>query len=128
MKSSKQNPTRKVAGAALVMTLVMSGVALLVLTGAMTWSTTNTKLNDRSNRYGRGVVASEAAIEKALARMNKDFFDGGGWAVAQNLNIYRGVVPTSTDSAYWADWEFNNASGQAGQTYVQQGMLTNYTV
>ena len=110
------------------MTLVMSGIALLLLTGAMTWSATNTKLNDRSNRYGRGVAAGEAAIEKALTRMNKDFFDGGGWAVAQNMNIYRGLVPTSADSAYWANWEFNNASGQTGQTYVQNGILTNYMV
>ena len=128
MKSSKQNRVQRTAGSALVLTLVMSGVALLLLTAAMNWSTTNTKLNDRSNRYGRGVAAGEAAIEKAFARMNKDFFDGGGWAVANNLNTYRTVVPTSADSAYWADWEFNNANGQAGQTYVQQGMLTNYTV
>src|SRR4051794_36075919 len=113
MKTSKQNRIRQLAGGALLMTLIMSGIALLVLTGAMTWSTTNTKLNDRSNRYGRGVAAGEAAIEKALARMNKDFFDGGGWAVSQNLNTYRATVPTSTDSTYWANWEFSNASGLA---------------
>jgi hypothetical protein len=128
MKTSKQNRIRRLAGGALLMTLVMSGIALLVLTGAMSWSTTNSKLNDRSNRYGRGVPAGEAAIEKALARMNKDFLDGGGWAVSQNLNTYRATVPTSADSAYWANWEFSNASGLAGQTYVQQGMLTNYMV
>src|SRR5262245_49288297 len=128
MKSCKQNRTRQLAGGALLMTLVMSGIALLVLTGAMTWSTTNTKLNDRSNLYGRGVAAGEAAVEKALAQMNKDFFDGGAWAVANNLNTYRSIVPTSADSAYWATWEFNNASGQTAQTYVHQGMLTNYTV
>src|SRR5262245_34126527 len=128
MKPFKLNRIRQTAGGALLMTLVMSGIALLVLTGAMTWSTTNTKLNDRSNSYGRDVAAGEAAVEKALTRMNKDFFDGGGWAVAQNMNTYRGIVPTSADSAFWATWEFNNASGQTGQTYVQNGMLTNYMV
>jgi hypothetical protein len=128
MKTFKQNRIRRLAGGALLMTLIMSGIALLLLTSAMTWSTTNTKLNDRSNRYGRGVPGGEAAIEKALALMNKDFMDGGAWAVSQNLNTYRTTVPTSADSAYWANWEFSNASGVAGQTYVQQGMLTNYQV
>lgn len=110
------------------MTLVMSGIALLLLTGAITWSATNTRLTDRSNRYAGAVVAGESAIEKILTRMNKDFLDGGEALVLNNLNSYRSTVPTSADSAYWTDWEFNNASGQAGHTYVQQGMASNYVV
>src|SRR5436190_24351052 len=104
MKSSKQNRIRP-AGSALLITLVMSGIALLVLTGAMTWSATNTKLTERSNRYAAGVAAGESAIEKVLTQMNKDFFEGGEATVVGNLNLYRSTVPTSADSAYWANWE-----------------------
>src|SRR3974390_104887 len=118
MKSCKQNRTGQPVGSALLMTLVMSGIALLLLTGAMTWSATNTRLTDRSNRYATAVAAGESAIEKVLTQMNQDFLDGGEAMVVGNLNLYRSTVPTSTDSVYWAGWEFNNASGQTGQTYI----------
>jgi hypothetical protein len=128
MKSSKQNRIRKPAGSALLMTLVMSGIALLLLTGAMTWSATHTRLTDRSNRYATAVAAGESAIEKVLTQMNQDFLDGGEALVVNNLNLYRSTVPTSTDSVYWAGWEFNNASGQTGQTYIGRGIASNYVV
>ena len=98
MKSSKQNRIRKPAGSALLMTLLMSGIALVLLTGAMTWSATNARLTDRSNRYATAVAAGESAIEKVLTRMNQDFLDGGEAMVVNNLNLYRSTVPTSSDS------------------------------
>src|SRR5882762_916097 len=124
MKSCKQNRVQRPAGSALVLTLVMSGVALLVLTGAMTWSATNTKLTDRSNRYSRGVAAGESAIEKILTQMNKDFFEGGEGTVWNHMTLHRSTVPSSADSAYWANWEISHASGHPGQTYVQRGMAS----
>src|SRR6516225_5280834 len=114
MKSSKQNRIRKTAGSALLMTLVMTGIALILLAGAMGWSSTHARLTDRSNRYATAVAAGESAIEKILTQMNQDFLDGGEALVVNNLDLYRATVPTSADSAYWASWEFNNASGQVG--------------
>jgi len=128
MKASQLNRIRRLAGSALLMTLVMSGIALLVLTGAMNWSATNTRLTDRSNRYSTAVAAGESAIEKILTQMYKDFLEGGEAMVVNNLNLYRSTYPTSSDSTYWTGWEFNNASGQAGQTYVERGMASNYVV
>ena len=128
MKSSKPNRIRKPAGSALLMTLLMSGIALLLLTGAMTWSATNTRLTDRSNRYATAVAAGESAIEKVLTQMNQDFLDGGEPLVVNNLSLYRSTSPTAADSAYWAGWEFNNASGQIGQTYIGRGIASNYVV
>src|SRR5215469_4926007 len=103
MKLSKQNRIRQPAGSALLMTLVMCGIALVVLTGAMTWCATNTKLTDRSNRYASAVAAGESAIEKILTQMNQDFLDGGEAMVVGNLSLYSSTVPTSADSAYWAN-------------------------
>src|SRR5580765_8709421 len=128
MKSPKLNRTRKPAGSALLMTLVMAGIALLLLTGAMTWSATHARLTDRSNRYATAVAAGESAIEKILTRMNQDFLDGGEALVMNNLDQYRGTVPNSADAAYWANWQFNNASGQVGQTLIQRGLASNYVV
>ena len=128
MKSSKQNGMRKRAGSALLMTLVMSGIALLLLAGAMAWSATNTRLNDRANRYATAVAAGESAIEKILTQMNLDFLDGGESLVVNNLSRYRSTCPTATDSGYWADWQFNNASGQIGETFIGRGIASNYVV
>jgi hypothetical protein len=128
MKSCKHNRIQKPAGSALLMTLVMTGIALLLLTGAMTWSATHARLTDRSNRYATAVAAGESAIEKVLTRMNQDFLDGGEALVVNNLDLYRATVPTSADAAYWANWEFNNASGQSGQTLIQRGLASNYVV
>jgi hypothetical protein len=99
-----------------------------VLAGAMTWSVTNNRMTERSNRYSRAVAAGESAIEKILTRVNQDFLDGGETLVVNNLNSYRSTYPTSTDSAYWANLEFNNARGQVGQTYVIGGMASNHVV
>lgn len=110
------------------MTLVMSGIALLLLTGAMTWSATHTRLTDRSNRYATAVAAGESAIEKILTQMNQDFLDGGEALVVNNLNLYRSACPTAADSPYWSGWEFNNAIGQVGQTFIQRGIASNYVV
>jgi hypothetical protein len=128
MKSSEQNRIRQPDGSALLMTLVMTGIALLLLAGAMNWSATNTRLTDRSNRRATAVAAGESAIEKVLTQMNQDFLAGGEPLVVNNLNLYRSTIPTSTDSGYWANWEFNNANGQTGQTYVQPGIASNYVV
>ena len=48
--------------------------------------------------------------------------------VVNNLDLYRSTYPTSADSAYWAGWEFNNAIGQTGQTYIGRGIASNYVV
>ncbi|MGH7971431.1 MAG: hypothetical protein ACREIC_22150, partial [Limisphaerales bacterium] len=128
MKSSKYNRIQKPAGSALLMTLVMTGIALLLLTGAMTWSATHARLTDRSNRYATAVAAGESAIEKVLTQINQDFLAGGEAMVVNNLGLYRSTVPTSADSPYWANWQFNNASGQAGQTFIARGIASNYVV
>jgi len=59
MKPSKLNRIRKTTGSALLMTLLMTGIALLLLTGAMTWSATHARLTDRSNRYATAIAAGE---------------------------------------------------------------------
>ena len=123
---SFQNPVP--AGSALVLTMVMTGVALAIMAGAMAWSASNAKLTDRSNRYTRSVGAAEAATEKVVSLISRDFLLGGEKLVRNNLASYRTAVPTAADSSYWADWEFNDANGGIGQTFVASGTASNYAV
>ncbi len=121
-------PFGSTSGSALVLTMVMTGAALAILAGAMAWSASSAKLNERSNSYTRSVAAAEAATEKVLSLISRDFLLGGDKLVRDNLSTYRQVVPTAADSPYWSGWEFNDASGNSGQTFVEVGSSSNYAV
>jgi hypothetical protein len=114
------------AGSALMLTMIMLGVALTVLAAALSWSATSTRLTYRSIQYTRSEAAAEAATEKVVSQISHDFLYYGEATVINNLNSYRNVVPSSSDSAYWSTWQFNDANGNTGQTYVQRGNSVNY--
>jgi Tfp pilus assembly protein PilX len=116
-------------GSALILVMIMSAIALAILAGMMTWAATSTRLTHRSIQYTRSVAAAEAATEKVESQITRDFLSGGEPLVSQNLDIYRrNTVPSSSDSSYWNTWEFNDASGNTGQTYVQRVPGTSYNV
>jgi hypothetical protein len=116
-------------GSALLLTMIMSAVALAILAGAMSWSASNTRLTHRSIQYNRSVVAAEAATEKVAAQINRDFLYGGESLVLNNLGSYRqNTLPSSSDSPYWSTWEFNDGNGNIGQTYVQRQTAAKYAV
>jgi hypothetical protein len=110
------------------MTLIMTAVALALLAGMMSWSAGNARLAARSNEYTRAVAAAEAAKEKINTRMASDYLNGGEAQVVANLHSYRATIPTGSDSSYWTNWEFNDAQGNIGSTFVQQGAVSNYQV
>jgi hypothetical protein len=116
------------AGNALVMTMIMTAVALIILAGILSWSTGTARLAARSNQFTRAVAAAEAATEKVNSQLASDFLNGGEALVIANLSSYRQIVPTSSDSPYWSDWQFSDAQGNVGNTFVQQGAVSNYTV
>lgn len=109
-----------------MMTLVMTGLALLTAAGVLAYSSSTARLNHRANQYQRAVAAAEASTEKVLARIWQDYLNGGEPLVNGNLGAYRQTTPTTADSPYWTDWEFSDASGNTGRTYVQPGAATNY--
>lgn len=115
-------------GSALLMTMVMTGVAFLTLAGILSWAATNAKLTDRSNQYGRAVSAAEAATEKVVSRISQDFLTGGSALVQANQNTYVNITPSATDSSYWGDWQFSDANGNLGKTYVNVAATTNYVI
>ncbi|MGA9778415.1 MAG: hypothetical protein ACLPRE_07150 [Limisphaerales bacterium] len=116
-------------GSALVITMIMSAVALVLLAGAMSWSATSTRLTYRSIQYNQSVAAAQAATEKVVSQINQDFLYGGEALVINNLNTYRqNTVPSSSDSPYWSTWKFDDGNGNTGQTYVQRAPGTSYIV
>ena len=122
-----QRPNR--TGSALMLTLIMSAIALAILAGVMTWAASSTRMTHRSIQYTRSVAAAEAATEKVVSQITHDFLFGGEQLVTYNLNSYRqNSVPSPSDSTYWSTWQFNDAAGNSGQTYVQRTPGNNYVV
>ncbi len=117
------------AGGALILVMIMSTIALAILASVMAWSTTSARLTHRSIQYTRSVSAAEAATEKVISQISHDFLYGGEQLVAANLNSYRqNTVPTPADSSYWNNWQFDDANGNLGQTYVARTPGTSYVV
>lgn len=107
------------------MTMSLAAVALAILAGAMGWAASSARQSHRGVQYDRSIAAAEAAGEKVIARLSRDFLYGGPGLVAANVPAYRNVVPTATDSAYWSTWEFNDAAGGVNKTYVRLVGSTN---
>jgi hypothetical protein len=109
-----------------MMVLFFGGIGLLALAGALGWVTTNGNLIYRNNQHYRTVAAAEAATEKVLTRMTRDFKDGGEATVYANQTTYAALVPTSAENPIWGNFIFNNAQGGSGQTYIKRTAAETY--
>ena len=118
MKIPLSLKTRRKAGYALLMVLMIAGTSLLVLAGTMERATSATKLNARSNQFVANQNAAEAATEKVVAQMRVDFRNGGDLAVADHTSIYRTSIPSGAEDDFWSNFQFNDASGNIGRNYV----------
>lgn len=112
-------------GYALVMVMVFAAIGLTVMTASMNWTSQTALMNERNNQLSTTLFAAEAATEKVVARVMRDYETSGEGAVDGNLGSYRTDVPTSTESPLWADFQFSNATGTTNQNYVAR--LTSQT-
>jgi hypothetical protein len=127
MKSNTiRNQPGRERGYALMMVLFFGGIGLLALAGALGWVTTNGNLIYRNNQHYRTVAAAEAATEKILTRITRDFKDSGEPMVYANRSTYSALVPTSAENPIWGSFVFNNAQGGSGQTYFERLAAESY--
>ena len=126
MKTTFPQQKPNESGSALALTMIMTGIALAILAAAMSWSANSTQLTHRSIQYTRSVAAAEAGTEKVLSQMTKDYLFGGDNLVQGSVASYRQMVPTSADSSFWSGWEFNDAGGNTGRTFVQSASSSSY--
>jgi hypothetical protein len=133
------------AASSLILVLVVTVGGILLVAGVLSWISTNNKLTQRLNRYEASVAAAGAATEKVVSRMARDFQTYDNSAVSNNLGTYRTLVPSNNDlvssvlspildpitglvispqqkdtgsKTEWSKFEFSDAQGNAGRTYV----------
>ena len=108
------------AGIALIMVLMLVGVSIVILASVMYRTQGVSTLNQRNASYAVSLNAAEAAVEKVYARMAYDFQSYGVAAVNYNLSsgLYKNNIPTVGENPFWSNFQFSDAQGNLGQTYV----------
>lgn len=122
----KARQKKKQRGYALLIVLVFASLSLMTLGGALNWTSTTSNTTDRNNRYFTALAAAEAATEKVLSRVSRDFQSSGESLVYSSLNDYRALTPTSNESDYWSGFEFSNGAGSSG-THIERLSAWGYT-
>ena len=107
------------SGYALLLVMSAAAALLLVLGTTMSRTASVALTNDRNACYLTGLYAAEAAIEKTVARMRNDYANGGPALLTNNLPLYRTLVPAASEDAYWGNFQYSDAQGNANCNYVQ---------
>lgn len=126
MKTTASPSKRCQRGSGLLITIVMTAIVLATLAGALAWSSSTTRLNERSNQFARSVAAAEASTETVVAQIKRDYRNGGAKLVMENRDSYQRLVAASSNASTWAGWEFSDARGNPGRTYVDVSSFTNF--
>jgi hypothetical protein len=108
--------------------MVTTGIALVMVAGILSYSGTNMRLNARATQYQCAVAAAEGATEKVVTQMTRDYLSAGETLVTANLDTYRHSPLVGFDASYWSGWEFKDATGNTGMTYVNAGNANSYVV
>ncbi len=119
MKTTKLKQTGAEGGYALATVLIFGVTGMIILAGVLKWNTQNATMIDRNNEYFKSVAAAEAATEKVLTQMSRDYQTLGAGVVASRMDLYRSRVPTAAESPVWSGYRFNDAMNGANLSYVQ---------
>jgi hypothetical protein len=120
MRIHPRRPKSNPRGYVLLLVLAFATLCFLVLTAALNWCESNTKLNARNNQYFTSASAAEAATEKILANMAYDYQKQGAIIVQSKLATYSTLVPTTNENPAWANYVFSDGEGHAGHTHVER--------
>jgi len=113
----------------LLVTMVFVGLGVLLLMTLMNWTSETSRLTDRNNEYYSTAAAAEAATEKILVHISRDYIAGGGALVNANLAKYSTMIPRASENSYWDNYTFINPStGANSSVYVDQYQPSAYAV
>lgn len=113
-------PNDTESGYAMALSMVLSGVSLLLLSAALSWTSGNARITQRNNEFYRNSSAAEAAADKVVAAISRDYQTEDEPTVYSRLTEYRKMVPKESESALWSNYEFTDSEQQSGAVYVDR--------
>ena len=118
----KFTPFRCRQAYALILTMIFLGVLLTVFASMMYWISTNANVIQRNNQYNMSKAAAEAATERALATMMRDFLSQS----LTNASYYAGLTigQTNANGTPWpVQYVLSDANGVTNQISVLAGTV-----
>src|SRR5450631_4480755 len=110
MQITSQPRTRRPAGFALIMIMVLLAVMLTVFASMMYWVSSNAKLTLRNNAFNSAEAAAESATETVLAPMIRDFAYG-------SLNSASIYTNQPNQTGWPITYQFNNINIAIDRTH-----------
>ncbi len=126
MKISFSTSRADSGGYALLMVMIFAAIGLLVLSASMNWASQTALMNERNNQLSTTLFAAEAATEKIITRLIRDYDVSGEGAVYGNLASYRTSIPNSSEDALWSSYQFSSGGGVANQSFVDRTVAQTY--
>jgi len=110
-------------GFALILTLAFLLVSLIIFGSIMYWVSTNAKITLRNNQFNSSEYAAEAAVEKVLAQMERDFLNQ---SLTSATWYATSLLPNQT--GWPIGYRYSDNNGVTNQITVNLGTWTPYTV
>ncbi|MGA2246887.1 MAG: hypothetical protein ABSH48_17985 [Verrucomicrobiota bacterium] len=109
-------------GYSLLITMVFLAVVLMVFASMMYWVSSGARVSQQNNQYTMSEAAAEAAAERALAQMMRDYLS----QTLTNASYYASLQfgQTNCDGSPWPiQYVFSDINGNAGQISVLPGVV-----
>jgi hypothetical protein len=127
MKTFSRSLRPGVAGYALTITLIFLAVALVIFASILAWTFTNATITVRNNQYNMSQNAAEAAVERVIGQIDRDFINSS----ISNSTAYTGLVAGSNgiDQSSWpVQYTYSDTNGNANVVSVIFGTAASSTV
>jgi hypothetical protein len=108
---------------ALLITMVFLAVCLMVFASMMYWVSSNSTINQRNNQYNMSEAAAEAATERVLAVMMRDY---QSQTLNTNASYYASLplLETNYDGTLWpVQYTYSDQTGATGRISVLPGVV-----
>ena len=114
MQTSFRTSRRYPSGYALVITLSFLLITLIIFGSIMYWILSSARVTDRNNVFNTSQAAAQAATERIIAQMSRDF-------TCQSINdsnVYKVLVNDIDQTSWPVKFKFSNTNGAPNEIYV----------
>ena len=97
-------------GNVLVTTLILVAVMLAVFVSIYQWASSNARITVRNNQYNMSENAAEAAVERVIGQIDRDFIAGS----IGTASTYAALPSTIDQSGWPVQYTYTSTNGTAG--------------
>src|ERR1017187_2579780 len=112
-------------GIALGVTLIFLVVVLMIFASILSWTNSNAIVTARNNQYNMSENAAEAAVERVIGQMDRDFV---ALSISNSGSYYASLVSSLDQSTWPVQYTYTDTNGNANVISVLFGPAASSTV